>query len=84
MGYTNQNNKYGVFNNQLYIWHDIFRYCNGIKTLFHRMVSFLMDEDETEYDDPNEPLVEGSDEEFECLEERVVGRFRLNTNHYNN
>ena len=48
-------------------------------------MSFLMDEGETEYDDPNEPLVEGSDEEFECLEEErlgVVGRFRLNTNHY--
>ena len=36
------------------------------------VVSLLMDEDETEYDDPNEPLVEGSDEEFECLEEDKI------------
>ena len=36
------------------------------------VVSLFMDEDETEYDDPNEPLVEGSDEEFECLEEDKI------------
>ena len=36
------------------------------------VVFFLMNEDETEYDDPNEPLVEGSDEEFEYLEEDKI------------
>ena len=36
------------------------------------VVSFRMDEDETKYYDPNEPLVEGSDEEFECLEEDKI------------
>ena len=36
------------------------------------VVSLLMDQDDTEYDDPNEPLVEGSDEEFECLEEDKI------------
>ena len=33
------------------------------------VVSFVMEDEETEFDDPYEPLVEGSNEEFEYLEE---------------
>ena len=34
------------------------------------VVSFLMEDVETEFDNPYEPLVEGSYEEFEYLEEQ--------------
>ena len=34
------------------------------------VVSFLMDDEETELDDPYELFVEGNDEEFEYLEEQ--------------
>ena len=33
------------------------------------VVSLIMEDEEPEYDDPNEPIVEGSDEEYVCLEE---------------
>ncbi len=33
------------------------------------VLSFVVDNEEPEYDDPNEPIVDGSDEEFECTEE---------------
>ena len=34
------------------------------------VVSFLMEDMETEFDNPYEPLVEGSNEKFEYLEEQ--------------
>ena len=36
------------------------------------VVSFIMDYEEPQYDDPDEPLQQGSDEEFECLEDECV------------
>lgn len=33
------------------------------------VLSFVVDNEEPEYDDPNEPILDGSDEEFECTEE---------------
>ena len=38
------------------------------------VVSFLMEDVETEFDNPYEPLVEGSNEEFEYLEEQNDSR----------
>ena len=34
------------------------------------VISFLMEDMETEFDNPYEPLVEGSNEKFEYLEEQ--------------
>ena len=33
------------------------------------VVSFILDNEEPRCDDPDEPLQQGSDEEFECLED---------------
>ena len=35
------------------------------------VVSFILD-DEEPHDDPDEPLQQGSDEEFECLDDECV------------
>ena len=36
------------------------------------VVSFILDDEEPQYDDPDEPLQQGSDEEFEYLEDECV------------
>ena len=36
------------------------------------IVSFIMDDEEPQYDDPDEPFQQGIDEEFECLEDECV------------
>ena len=41
-----------------------------VSFLMEDVVSFLMEDVELEFDNPYEPLVEGSNEEFEYLEEQ--------------
>ncbi len=43
------------------------------------VLSFVVDNDEPDYYDPNEPLVDGSDEEFEWLEEEMENTGGSNT-----
>ncbi len=43
------------------------------------VLSFVVDNDEPDYDDPHEPLVDGSDEEFEWLEEEMENAGGSNT-----
>ncbi len=43
------------------------------------VLSFVVDNDEPDYVDPNEPLVDGSDEEFEWLQEEMENTGGSNT-----
>ena len=39
--------------------------------------SLIMGDEEPEYDDPNQPIVEGSDEEYVCLEKENENGYNI-------